>query len=124
MKILRWIAVAVAMASLTYLTGCTAIAPQYQTANANVQQLAGRGGKASVGVFDYGPKGLKLNQLSTRGTSYNSPVEKSWAAYLREATETGDAAVIAAALETVARARGIASDPASAPRSDSSGGKA
>lgn len=74
--------------AFSFLTGCAATAPQYQVANSNVQALSIGTGKIGVGTFGYGPNGSKLNQLSIRGGSYDSPVEKSWAAYLQEALKS------------------------------------
>jgi len=85
MRIVRWMAALPLLAALGLMTGCTATAPQYQATNNNVGVLSGGSGKVGVGEFKLGPKGESLNHLTIRGSSYVSPVDKSWAAYLREA---------------------------------------
>jgi hypothetical protein len=75
-------------AGLLMLMGCAATAPQYQTANSNIQTLSEGTAKAGVGNFAYGRKGAQLNRLTLRGSSYNSPIEGSWVAYVREALKT------------------------------------
>lgn len=79
------LAAALTVTLFSFLSGCASTAPQYQVANSNVQALSVGAGKVAVGKFGYGAKGTKLNQLTIRGGSYDSPVEKSWAAYLQEA---------------------------------------
>jgi hypothetical protein len=70
------------------LAGCTATAPQYQATNSNAMALAVGTVKIDVAEFGLGPRGNKLNSLSLRGSSYKSPIENSWAAYLREALKS------------------------------------
>ena len=85
MKKRRFISTVLLSTALVGLAGCAGTAPQYQAANSNVQALAIGSGKVGVDNFALGPKGDSLNHLSIRGGTYDSPVEKSWAVYLREA---------------------------------------
>jgi hypothetical protein len=66
------------------LTGCASVAPPYQATNDNVRSLqALPGGMVSLGEFT--AKSPDLNHLNLRASSYNSPINDSFAEYLKAA---------------------------------------
>ncbi|MEO6920721.1 MAG: energy transducer TonB [Collimonas sp.] len=84
MALLRRVVMAGAGAVLLALTGCAAVAPNYQPTNDNVRTLqALPGGKAAVGQFT--SKNKSLDSLSIRAGSYSSPYNGSYAEYLKAA---------------------------------------
>jgi hypothetical protein len=68
------------------LEGCTTVAPQYQPSFDNVQKLKESGNSvASVGVVTAGSD--KVNSLTIRGGSFQSPYDGSYAQYVQEALQ-------------------------------------
>ncbi|PFH11653.1 TonB family protein [Collimonas sp. PA-H2] len=84
MTLVRRLAMTGIGAVLLALTGCAAVAPNYQPTNDNVRTLqALPGGKVAVGQFT--AKDKSLESLSIRAGSYNSPYNGSYAEYLKAA---------------------------------------
>lgn len=66
--------------------GCSMTAPQYSASLSNVQTLKDSGSNtAKVGHFDSSGDSGNANPISLRGSSLDSPYEKSYAKYLEEA---------------------------------------
>lgn len=72
--------------SLT-ISGCSHIAPQYEVSMENVQKLKRSGNsKVKVGSFvAQAGKKNELNELTFRGGSFSSPVNGSYAQYIKKA---------------------------------------
>jgi TonB family protein len=84
MTLMRRLAMAGIGAVLLALTGCAAVAPNYQPTNDNVHTLqALPGGKVALGQFT--AKDKSLDSLTIRAGSYNSPYNGSYAEYLKAA---------------------------------------
>lgn len=67
-------------------TGCSLMAPQYTGSLDNVQKLkSGPLQALKVGEFTSTPSKENANPISLRGSSMDSPYEKSYAKYLAEA---------------------------------------
>jgi hypothetical protein len=67
-------------------TGCSIMAPKYTASLTNVQQVKDSGIQAlKVGTFESIPGKGNANPISLRGSSLDSPYEKSYAKYLAEA---------------------------------------
>lgn len=69
------------------LGACSLVAPKYNASFDSAQKLRDVGAeKAKVGKFTADPKSKdKVNRLSIRGSSYASPYDNSFVAYLEEA---------------------------------------
>jgi hypothetical protein len=66
------------------LTGCAAVAPNYQATIKNTRTLqANPGGGATVGQFN--AKDDSLNHISIRGGTFSSPYGDSYSEYIKEA---------------------------------------
>lgn len=82
MKIIR-IATVV---SIITIAGCSTVAPQYSPSIDNIQSLKNANiEKVSVGKFSAGDN--KVNELTIRGGSFQSPVNASYVEYLQKALE-------------------------------------
>jgi TonB family protein len=84
MTLMHRLAMAGMAAVLLALTGCAAVAPNYQPTNDNAHTLqAIPGGKAAVGQFT--AKDKSLESLVIRAGTYSSPYNGSYAEYLKAA---------------------------------------
>lgn len=84
MTLIRRLAVAGMAAVLLALTGCAAVAPNYQPTNDNAHTLqALPDGKVAVGQFT--AKDKSLESLVIRAGTYSSPYNGSYAEYLKAA---------------------------------------
>lgn len=82
MKVLRY---AVALSIVT-IAGCSTIAPEYSPSINNIQTLKNASiKKASVGKFTASSN--KVNELTIRGGSFQSPTNGSYVSYLQKALE-------------------------------------
>lgn len=68
------------------LGACSFVAPKYNSSPENVNRLRDAGlGKVKVGEFAADPQAKNnVDKLTIRGSSYASPYNKSFAAYLKE----------------------------------------
>jgi len=94
---------AVALIALS-LGACSFVAPKYNASPDNVNRLRDAGlNKIKVGDFTADPQAKNnVNKLTIRGSSYDSPYDKSFSAYLKESLrqELEDARLLDAGAET------------------------
>jgi len=88
MRILaKFLTIVGAVVSISALGGCAVMAPHYLATGDNVHTLQGAG-SSTISVGKFSAKSDDLNYLSIRASSYESPVNGSFADYLQTALQT------------------------------------